>query len=100
METVKNADIKKDCIYFATPKSGKGDHYIFRCGNPSGWKSFVIDRGVFGREGTENWLWSDYNLRMPTTEEADWLVMCEQAGKFVPKPLSTSAEVINHYEIY
>lgn len=100
MTMVRNTDIRKDCIYHATPKSGKGDHYIFRCGDPSGWKSFVFNRGVFGGPGTQNWTWSDYNLRYPTTEEADWLILCEQAKKFVPKPLSTSVEVINNYQIY
>lgn len=103
MTTVKNTEIQKDCIYHATPKSGKGDHYVFRCGNPGGWKSFVLERGVLGGPGSQNFYWDDYILRFPTTQEADWLIACEQAGKFIPKSqffsLNTES-VINQYEIY
>lgn len=98
MQTVKIEDAKKDCIYYAKSKIG-GVDYIFRAmSNLCGYKSFIASNNFY-TASSEDFKWPNYDLRFPTTEEADWLVACEQAGKLVPKP-NQITRVINDYQIY
>ena len=101
MQTVKSENVKKDCIYYAKAKIKGTSDYIFRAMHDGGgYKTFiVIVNDSYYITNSSGFNWPDHALRFPTTEEADWLVACEQAGKLVPRP-NQITRVINDYQIF
>lgn len=104
MQAVFIKDVKKDCIYYAKNKVESGVDYIIRAMHDGGgYKTFITlpykQDPAYYTTNSSGFNWAQWDLRFPTTEEADWLVACEQAGKFVPRP-NQITRVINDYQIY
>jgi hypothetical protein len=57
------------------------------------WRDFI-----YSKSNEKNFKWSGYTIYEATQLEKEWLELCINAGKILPKPLTP--KTINNYEIY
>ena len=70
------------------------DGYIFKAFSTGGHNGYIYQEISFHTSVDNNYQWEDYSVRLATSEEKQWFLACESAGKFVPKPEYSSLEQI------